>query len=144
MMLQSQITPAHPQPIPRILAKPQFPYTAMIVATLKNQSENKQLDHLCYVQENLIIKQKLDFPITHQLCYKKSNHKQETRAFNIRPASRPSNKDQCLTYNTHLKIDSCCKLVIVVPDRSYTKLILPIYLGIIKFAIGLISRREQQ
>jgi len=32
-MLYSQMTPAQPQPMPRMLAKPQLAYTAMNVAT---------------------------------------------------------------------------------------------------------------
>jgi hypothetical protein len=32
-MLKIQIIPAHPQPMPWILANPQFAYTAMTVAT---------------------------------------------------------------------------------------------------------------
>lgn len=74
---------------------------------------------------------------TNQLCYEKGSHKKETGAFDIRPALGPSNKDKCLADNTHLKVDSCCKLRIISSDRSYSKFVLPNF-SISIFAIGMI------
>jgi len=63
---------------------------------------------------------------THQLCYKKSNDKKQTRAFNVRPAPRACHKDECLTYNAHLEINSRRELAVVIPDGSHSEFVLPL------------------
>ena len=103
------MTPAHPQPIPWILAKPQLAYTAITVATLFNQAKLFKI----LQPNNDINGTKILW--THQPCDYESKNKQKTRAFKKRPTPGPCYEDKCLTNNAYLKVKSCGELIRAVP-----------------------------
>ena len=121
MMLKSHMAPAHPHPMPSIRAKPQLGYTAMHVATFVEQPP--------MLEQNIMVMCNWRHPIrihTYQLGRNEGTDQQESRAFNKGPALRPGNKDECLTHNTHLKIESSGHLISIMPDWSNTKFVLQI------------------
>ena len=60
----------------------------------------------------------------YQLRSEEGGDQQKTRAFDEGPAPRPGDEDERLTYDTHLEVESCRQLVVVVPDRLHSKFLL--------------------
>ena len=119
-MLNSQITPAHPQPMPLILANPHVAYTARRVATCKNlrnafkiKRRKVKLDNIKHFKIKIVI---------YQLSNDKSNQKQNPWSLHERPAS--SDKNECLAYNAHLQIYCSSKLAVTKTNISNTKMFL--------------------
>ena len=90
-MLNSQITPAHPHPIPLMLANPHVAYTARRVATCKNlrnafkiKRRKVKLDNIKHFKIKIV---------DYQLSNNKSNQKQKPGSLHERPASGSSDKN---------------------------------------------------